>query len=575
MENKSGVSDRDSGMSNKKHIFFFITGLFCLSALVMLRQLISSAYFSCIIQDSFDYTSWAWQFTQALKEGVIYPRWLPLNFWGYGSPTFILYPPLAFYLVGLFNVFTGSVISAMNLTKFAALFLTGLGMFFLVKEFYSVKTALMTASFYIVFPYQIFQLYFTGGFTSVLSLMWFSPTVLFTWRYIKNKQYKDILYAGICYGGLILTHLLNAYMFAFVLTAFIFYTSVTQNRLRDLILIPSIIMIGLLISAAYIIPLIYEKQFINTRAFTIEGFNFANFFILPNLTSRLPSGSFWPVYYDIHLFFLFFFCSLIVLSFLRIVKFRQIKAPEGVYAVNVVFLFSGICSLFLLFGVSRTIWETVPFFKYIQFPMRWLNITTFAVVFLSAVLFTDIDVFHKKKRNNLFIVTLFLTCFLFDYKYINSAHLFTENELLPVKSINWNLVHLPVGVNIDEFDENNEDEEGSRIMKGEGKAIIATWRSAERVIEISAQTPLILRIRTFNFPGWHAYIDSVRTEIGTEGGTGAMLITIPQGDHTVVLRFEDTPVRYYAKIVSVISFFIMVLLVLIPKKAKRTSITGI
>ena len=556
-------------MSHKKHIILIIAVLFFLSALIMLRQLISSAYFSCIIQDSFDYTSWAWQFTQALKEGIIYPRWLPLNFWGYGSPAFILYPPLAFYLVGLFNVFTGSVITAMNFSKFAALFLSGMGMFFLAKEFYSDKTALMTASFYIVFPYQIFQLYFTGGFTSVVSFMWFSPIMLFTYRYIKNKQYKNILYAGICYGGLILTHLLNAYMFTFVLVAFIFYMSITQKRLKDLILIPSVITIGLLISAVYIMPLIHEKHFINTEAFITEGFNFANFFILPDLTSRLPSDSFWPVYYGIHLLFIFFFCSLIVLSFLRAVELRHIKVLESVYAVNVFFLFIGICSIYLLFGVSRFVWETIPFFKYIQFPIRWLNITTFAVVFLSAVLFIDIAVLYKKKKSNLFVVILFLMCFLFDYKYINSANVFTADDLLSLKSINWNLVHLPVEVNIDKIDKNNEYKQRSRIIKGEGDAITVLWKSAERIIKITARKPLTLRVRTFNFPGWKAYIDKNQIEIKTEKDVGAMLIDIPEGKHTLVLRFEDTPIRYYSKIISLVSLLVMVFLVLFSWKINR------
>ena len=105
-------------MMRNKYTIFCMVFLFCLSALIMLRQLISGDYFSCIIEDSYTYTSWAWQFVEALKEGVIYPRWMPLNFWGYGSPTFILYPPFAFYLVGFFNIFTDSIIAAMNISKF-------------------------------------------------------------------------------------------------------------------------------------------------------------------------------------------------------------------------------------------------------------------------------------------------------------------------------------------------------------------------------------------------------------------------------------------------------------------------
>jgi len=82
---------------------FSIVFLFLLSLLLMLKQLASSSYFTVNIEAAFVYPSWAWQFKEALREGIIYPRWTPLNFWGYGSPTFLLYPPLAYYLVALFN----------------------------------------------------------------------------------------------------------------------------------------------------------------------------------------------------------------------------------------------------------------------------------------------------------------------------------------------------------------------------------------------------------------------------------------------------------------------------------------
>ena len=203
------------------------------SAILMLRQLISTSYFSCHGEDTYAYVSWAWQFVESLKEGVIYPRWLPVTFWDYGSPTFLLLPPFAFYLVGFFNIFTGSVITAMNITKFLSLFLSGVGMFFLVREFYSEKIALLTGVTYIVFPYNIFQFYFAGTFASTVSFMWFAPIILFTYRYMRDRYYRYIVYAGLCYAGLILTHLINAYMFSFVLAAFIISLSIVRKRPKE------------------------------------------------------------------------------------------------------------------------------------------------------------------------------------------------------------------------------------------------------------------------------------------------------------------------------------------------------
>lgn len=131
-----GENDNNNAKEGRGTLFSMAV-LFLLSLVMMFRQLKTSGYFSCMIGDTYIYISWASQFVAALKEGVIYPRWTALDFWGYGSPTFILYPPLAFYLVALFNAFTGSILAAMNITKFISLFLLGVGMYFLVREFYA------------------------------------------------------------------------------------------------------------------------------------------------------------------------------------------------------------------------------------------------------------------------------------------------------------------------------------------------------------------------------------------------------------------------------------------------------
>ena len=138
--------------------------------------------------------------------------------------------------------------------------------------------------------------------------------------------------------------------------------------------------------------------------------------------------------------------------------------------------------------------------------------------------------------------------------------------MIPIKTPNWYKVDLPAYVDIDAIDKNDEVKEKVVIKRGGGKVVLQKWESAERIIEILAQQPLIVRIRTFNFPGWKAYIDSKQTEIKTEDGTGAMILDIPKGTHTLVLRFEDTPVRYYSKIVSLFSLFGIVLFMLFFKR---------
>jgi uncharacterized membrane protein len=555
---------------NSKFPLMSILLLFSLAALIMLRQLLTAGYFSCIIEDTHTYTSWAWQFKEALKEGIIYPRWLPLNFWGYGSPTFILYPPLAFYLVAFFNIFTESVITAMNITKFMALFLSGVGMFFLVREFYSKKIALLTSSFYIVFPYNIFQIYFVGTFASTISFLWFAPIILFTYRYMRDRQHRDVLYAGFCYGGLILTHLINAYMFTFVLVAFITCMAIAKRNPGYLMAMPLIIVTGFLISSAYIVPVIFEKQLFSMEHFTganVGYFTYLKSFILPRSIDVLSSDHLWLVYYKTYFSFVLLFCILILLFLRQLIRLRHANNLGDTKPVNIFFLGVAIGSLFFLFGISRFLWEAIPFFKYIQFSARWLYITVFSLVFMSSVIFWVLETEYKAKRGKTFyIVILFLICIILDVHYIYFAPLFKEQQLIPVRAANFNSEYLPRWVSEEHISGDKLDERVT--IHGEGEVNIVAWKSEERIFAVNAKRPLTARIRTFYFPGWKAYVDGVETEIKTEKDVGAMLLDIPEGRHKLVLKFEDTSIRYYAKFLSLVSLVSMVVLVLFSKRKK-------
>jgi len=155
-----------------------------------------------------------------------------------------------------------------------------------------------------------------------------------------------------------------------------------------------------------------------------------------------------------------------------------------------------------------------------------------------------------------------------DYKYVSSACMFGIHDLFPVKAINWLPEHLPKGVDIEKVNSNYSKERIS-IIKGKGKVEVVAWQSAERVMGIKTTEPITLRIRTFNFPGWKAYIDNTTTEIITEKDVGAIIINIPKGKHTVVMRFEDTSIRYYSKIISLISFSCVVFSLFFFKKKRN------
>ena len=55
--------------------------------------------------------TWAAQFADLFRAGILYPRWLPGSFGGLGSPTFYFYPPIAFWVDAVLSVVTFDALS--------------------------------------------------------------------------------------------------------------------------------------------------------------------------------------------------------------------------------------------------------------------------------------------------------------------------------------------------------------------------------------------------------------------------------------------------------------------------------
>jgi len=347
-------------------------------------------------------------------------------------------------------------------------------------------------------------------------------------------------------------------MFSFEIVAFIIWQAIDNKRPKDIIAIPIIILIGVLISSAYLLPLIYEKNLVNLKAFlTLRGsLSYSDFFFGMKTTNKL---------FLIFEFNVLIFSFIILLDFYLSLKLKRAKIIDNGETMHKFFLAIAIGSIFFLFSPSSFLWEAIPFFKYIRFPSRWLSITSFCVGFLAASFFHKLNSFCKNKKiYYLTIAFLFLLCFLVDGFYIKNALTFAEKELLPVKEANWSEEHLPAEVEIDKIDKDSALQEKIVIMDGTGKAEIVKWKSAERIIKIMANDELTVRIRTFYFPGWTALIDNIPSLIKTERGTRAILVDVPKGNHLLKLIFKDTPIRIIGKIVSLLSFIILSAVLLSP-----------
>jgi len=202
------------------------------------------------------------------------------------------------------------------------------------------------------------------------------------------------------------------------------------------------------------------------------------------------------------------------------------------------------------------VWKYIPEFSDLQFPWRWLTFSGLSVSILAGYLFANSKVGIQKSASIFILPFLIISSFLiYQVSYFRGEEIndwkrhsgvFAPIEYRPVWLNNPVRILPPV--------------EKAAIIKGSGSVKIIDWKSNQHILSTSGETDLRLKLSTFYYPGWKAKIDGKESSIIIDAGS--MLLEVPKGRHKVEFMFQDTPVRYYGKVISIISLFIVVFIYL-------------
>jgi hypothetical protein len=201
------------------------------------------------LHDSF-WIDWVWtqQFGDQLRQGNLYPRWLPASHDGLGSPVFYYYPPLSFYPAGL--------LAALGLTPGAAivasfgLAFAGAGAAMLHWARGWTSHPLAAALFFMAAPYHLADFYGRGALAESCAIA-FIPLLALGMK--RAAEGKGPALAAISYAAMIATHLplaLLASLFLVVPYALV----LARGRPRTLLALAAALAIGVGLAAIYLLP---------------------------------------------------------------------------------------------------------------------------------------------------------------------------------------------------------------------------------------------------------------------------------------------------------------------------------
>ena len=224
----------------------------------------------------------------ALRAGVLFPRWFPDFIFSYGYPALNYYAPDFYYPPALLHLAGFDILAGVRLSLAFGFALSAWWMFRLLRLFVTLRPAIVSVFCFQFFPYRMFDLFVRGAFPEFIAFMWLPLVAYYTTQVVMVGQRADrtasverplLVKAGLAWAGLILTHNLTALMAALVLGGALVLFILVLRREHAIVrriatLSVGTLAIGSLLSAWYALPALLEIGWV-----TISQGLFANWYL--------------------------------------------------------------------------------------------------------------------------------------------------------------------------------------------------------------------------------------------------------------------------------------------------------
>ena len=486
-------------------------------------------------------------FYDSLRAGNWHPGWLAESNDGLGDPRFRFYPPGLYYLWIAARVLAGSWYAG-GLVTFLFLSVAGaLGTYLWARAIGTERTAMWAGILYAAAPFHLNELYQASLLSEYAACAVLPFTFAFTERICRDRKFADVAGLAASFALLVLTHLPLTVLGSISLAIYASLRIERKSFLPTLARLASAVLLGLVASSFFWITMVTELRW-------IKG-----------------SGADPNPYYDYRLNFLFspgalanrntWYANLVGLAmiafllpglvFLRRI-FRNRANNPGLMAAAAVTVISFIFAT----PLSRPLWAVIPKLSEVQFPWRWLAITSLC----GSVLVADglpkwIETFRTHIRpREIAVAVAFALSFVFvvsqvivEGEYINRAGFETlARDVRGAPSFkDW----LPATAH----DLLHTDLKRDKVDAGSRAVTTAAWESERRQFKVAAGPETEARVRTYYYPHWQATANG-QTLTTRAADDGSILISLPPGATEVTLSFQEPARVRYAELVSLLGW---------------------
>ncbi len=521
----------------------------------------------------------------AWENGIHFSRWVPDLAFGYGYPFFVYREPGPLYAVLFPHLLGFPMPAASNLFYALTILAAGWFMFLWVRDIAGTRAGLVSAAAYMAAPYLLMDALVRGNAPESMALPLFPFLLWMGRRWIINGSPVPFLLGALGLALLSLSH--NISILIFVPTLLVYLTAIGLiNQLSWKSLLGRLVLLfGLGLGAAFFYTggALLEMDQVTLSQSTVTRnndfhFNFASLNeILSPAASEDPNLVNPPL--PIRLGWAPFILALIGVTtpFWK----RWINNEQRWHVV--LMTFGAAIYLFMAMPISLPLWENLPLIDFVQFPWRFVGRAALPISFLAGMPFmlAPAEKRDMQRRRILNVVTGAAVALLILEAIPALYPRYCEEDAFPtiVDVHGYESVTGLVGVDPEgsyfprtvqkrpqgspletDYQQGKTPQRFDRSVLPEGATAEVAYQGLGATVALNSPEPFTARYLSFFFPGWAAAVDGQAVTITPSDPEGLITFPVPEGEHTVTVSWQSTPLRSALTFLSILALAGVILL---------------
>jgi hypothetical protein len=468
--------------------------------------------------------------------GVLYPRWAALAHFGYGEARFIFYPPASWMLgAALGSFLPWTVVPAVY--EWIALTLSGCSMFLLARRFMPRRDATFAAALYAANPYHIVIVYWRSAFAELLVSALLPLLCLVILRSEKNNR-TTVLSLSLIVAAAWLTNIPAAVMLTYSLALMLVVAAVVRHSARPLAIGVVAVVLGLALAAFYVVPVVYEKKWVEIAQVLSPGVRPQDNFIFTSLN------------YPDHDRFNMLISLLSVAEMVLLAFFWFLSRPWRTRAPEFWSMLTAwsAASALLLSSFSLLLYRFLPELRYVQLPLRWLLCLNVGFALL-------VTMGSRRWLVRALACLAMLAALAYVWHRVQPPWWDDAGDIAEMQD------HQQDGSGyegIDEYVPNGADvyeinKDARRVTfegNGASRIHITQWGPESKSFSANLSQPGKLVLKLFNYPAWRVEVNRRPVQTGLLQVTGQMVIPVEAGDNQIRITFTQTRDREIGGLIS-------------------------